>query len=67
VRTDWLEAHSPSQVVARQCAIARAVRYLGLYDVLELQFEALRQPDCPEFDVPEPLPPSVIRFRPRRC
>jgi hypothetical protein len=43
------------------------VRYLGLYDVLELQFEAVRQPDCPEFDVSEPLPPNVIGSRPRRC
>jgi hypothetical protein len=58
---------SPSQVVARQRAIARAVRYLSLYDLLELQFEGLRQPDCPEFDEPEPLPPNVIRFRPRYC
>ena len=67
MRTDWLEGHSPSQVVARQQAIARAVRYLALYDLVELQFEALRQPDCPEFDVPEALPPNVIRFRSRCC
>jgi hypothetical protein len=53
-------------VVAQQPSIAHAVRCLPLYDLLELQLELLRQPDWPEFDEPGPLPPNVIRFRPRR-
>ena len=54
------------QVVARQPQIAYAVRCLPLYDQLELTLELLRQTDWPEFDDPEPLPPNVVRFRPRR-
>ncbi len=54
------------EVVARQPPIAHAVRCLPLYDQLELTLELLRQADWPEFDDPEPLPPNVVRFRPRR-
>ena len=53
-------------VLAEQPLIAHAVRCLPLCDVLELQLELLRQPDWPDFEQPEPLPPNVIRFRPRR-
>jgi hypothetical protein len=53
------------QVVVHQPAIARAVRSLSLFDLLKLQLELLRQLDWPEFDELEPLPPNVIRFRPR--
>ena len=53
-------------VLADQPLIAHAVRCLPLCDVLELQLELLRQPDWPDFEQPEPLPPNVIRFRLRR-
>ena len=53
-------------VLADQPLIAHAVRCLPLCDVLELQLELLRQPDWPDFEQREPLPPNVIRFRPRR-
>ena len=53
-------------VLAEQPAIAHAVRCLSLFDVLELQLQLLAQPDWPEFDDAEELPPNVIRFRPRR-
>jgi hypothetical protein len=63
----WQRLRDMQTVVAQQPSIAHAVRCLPLYDLLELQLELLRQPDWPEFDEPEPLPPNVIRFRPRRC
>jgi hypothetical protein len=53
------------RVVAEQPAIAHAVRCLRLADQLKLTLELLRQEEWPEFDEPEPLPPNVIRFRPR--
>jgi hypothetical protein len=53
------------QVVVDQPVIAHAVYCLPLYDQLELMLELLGQHDWPEFDEPEPLPPNVIRFRPR--
>jgi len=53
-------------VVAHQPAIAHAVRWLPLYDQLELTLELLRQDDWPDFKPPDQLPPNVIRFRPRR-
>jgi hypothetical protein len=53
-------------VLADQPLIAHAIRCLPLYDILELQLELLRQADWPDFEQPQPLPPNVIRFRPRR-
>jgi hypothetical protein len=53
-------------VLAQQPHIAHAVRCLPLYDLLELQLELLCQSEWPEFNEPEPLPPNVIRFSPRR-
>jgi hypothetical protein len=61
----WARLRDMKQVVAHQPAAARAVRCLPLYDQLGLTFELLRQDDWPEFDEPEPLPPNVVRFRPR--
>jgi hypothetical protein len=61
----WGRVRDMQNVVARQPAIAHAVRCLSLFDVLELQLELLRQADWPEFEEPEPLPPNVIRFRAR--
>ena len=62
----WRRIRDMQCVVADQPAIAHAVRCLSLLDVLELQLQLLAQPDWPEFDEPEQLPPNVIRFRPRR-
>ncbi len=64
--TAWQRLRDIQAVVARQPPIACAVRRLPLYDQLELTLELLRQIDWPEFDDPEPLPPNVVRFRPRR-
>jgi hypothetical protein len=52
------------RVVVREPAIAYAVHCLPLYDQLELTLQLLQQDDWPEFD-DEPLPPNVVRFRPR--
>jgi hypothetical protein len=52
-------------VVERQPAIAYAVQRLPLFDQLELTVELLKQADWPDFEKPEPLPPNVVRFRPR--
>jgi len=60
-RAGWARLRDMRQVVVEQPAVAHAVRCLPLYDVLEL----VRQHDWPEFSEPEPLPPNVIRFRPR--
>lgn len=62
----WRRIRDMQTVVAEQPAIAHAVRCLPLLDVLELQLQLLAQPDWPEFEEPEELPPNVIRFRPRR-
>jgi hypothetical protein len=62
----WRRLRDMQFVVAEQPAIAHAVRCLSLLDVLELQLQLLAQPEWPEFDEPEQLPPNVIRFRPRR-
>jgi len=63
----WQRLRDMQDVVARQPNIAHAVRCLTLYDLLELQLALLHQTDWPEcdYDEPEPLPPNVIRFRPR--
>ncbi len=58
----WRRLRDMQNVVAEQPAIAHAVRCLSLLDVLELQLDLLRQPEWPEFENPEPLPPNVIRF-----
>jgi hypothetical protein len=52
-------------IVEHQPAIAHAVRCLPLYDQLKLTLELLRQREWPAFGEPEPLPPNVLRFRPR--
>ena len=54
------------EVVARQPPIAYAISRLPLHDRLELTLQLLHQADWPDFDDPEPLPPNVVRFRPRR-
>ena len=61
----WARLRDMQQVVVEQPTVAHAVRCLPLYDVLELTLELLQQDDWPEFREPEPLPPNVIRFRPR--
>jgi hypothetical protein len=52
-------------VVVHQPAVAYAVHCLPLYDQLELILELLHQEDWPDFAELEPLPPKVVRFRPR--
>lgn len=54
------------QAVDQDPALANAVHCLPLYDQLDLTLELLRQEEWPDFDEPEPLPPNVVRFRPRR-
>jgi hypothetical protein len=61
----WQRLRDMQNVLTQQPAIAHAVRCLSLFDLLELQLELLCQPDWPEVDEPEPLPPNVVRFRPR--
>jgi len=61
----WRRLKDMQHVLTEQPLIAHAVRCLPLCDVLELQLELLRQADWPESDDNEPLPPNVIRFRPR--
>jgi hypothetical protein len=41
------------------------VQCLPLFDQLELTVELLTQADWPDFEKPQPLPPNVVRFRPR--
>jgi hypothetical protein len=53
------------RVVAEQPTIAHAVRCLRLADQLELTLELLQQDEWPNFADSEPLPPNVVRFRPR--
>jgi hypothetical protein len=53
------------QRVVHEPAIAYAVHCLPLYDQLELTLELLRQDDWLQCDDAEPLPPNLIRFRPR--
>ena len=65
-RREYTAASDMQSVLADQPLIGHAVRCLSLCDVLELQLELLRQTDRPDFEHPEPLPPNVIRFRPRR-
>ena len=62
----WHRIRDIHHVLADQPAVAHAVRCLPLCDLLELQLELLRQPEWPEFEEPESLPPNVILFRPRR-
>jgi hypothetical protein len=50
------------RVVAEQPTIAHAVR---LADQPELTLELLWQEEWPDFADAEPLPPNVVRFRPR--
>jgi hypothetical protein len=61
----WARLKDMRQVVVEQPVVAYAVRCLPLYDVLELTLELLRQEARPELAEPEPLPPNVVRFRPR--
>ena len=61
----WRRLRDIRNVVAQQPTIAHAVRWLQVFDLLELQLELLHQSDWPEFEEPEQLPPNVIRFRPR--
>ena len=65
-RAAWARLRDMELVLARQPAVARAVRCLTLSDLLDLTLELLRQPDWPEFEELVDLPPNVIRFRPRR-
>jgi hypothetical protein len=51
--------------VQHQPAIAYVVRCLPLFEQLELTVELLKQAEWPDFEKPEPLPPNVVRFRPR--
>jgi hypothetical protein len=53
------------QVVVYQPAVAYAVSCLPLYDQLELTLELLQQDNWPDFAEPAPLPPNIVRFRPR--
>jgi hypothetical protein len=64
-RVAWARVKDIQQVVVEQPAIAHAVYCLPLRDQLELMLELLRQCDWTEFGEPEPLPPTVIPFRPR--
>jgi hypothetical protein len=57
--------HDMEAVLARQSAVARAVRCLPLLDQLEPTLELLRQSAWPEFGAAEGLPPNVVRFRAR--
>jgi hypothetical protein len=61
----WRRLRDMQQVVVHQPAIAHAVHCLPLYDQLELTLQLLQQDDWPQFDDSEPLPPNVLRFRPR--
>ena len=61
----WRRLRDMQDVVEHQPAIAYAVHCLTLFDQLELTLELLKQDDWPDFDTPEPLPPNVVRFRPR--
>jgi hypothetical protein len=61
----WRRLRDMEFVLARQPAVARAVRRLPLGDQLELTLELLRQSEWPQFDNCEELPPNVVRFRPR--
>jgi hypothetical protein len=61
----WRRLRDVQDVVERQPSIAYAVHCLTLFDQLELTLELLQQDDWPDSDTPEPLPPNVVRFRPR--
>ena len=61
----WRRLRDMHDVVEHQPAIAYAVRRLTFFDQLELTLELLKQNDWPDFETPEPLPPNVVRFRPR--
>jgi hypothetical protein len=61
----WQRLRDMEVVLARQPAVARAVRCLPLLDQLELTLELLSQSEWPQFDNCEELPPNVVRFRPR--
>ena len=61
----WRRVRDMQQVVVQQPAIAHALRCLPLYDQLELTLQLLQQDEWPQLDHPEPLPPNVVRFRPR--
>ena len=61
----WRRLRDVQDVVKHQSAVAHAVHCLTLFDQLELTLELLKQVDWPDFDAPEPLPPNVVRFRPR--
>ena len=61
----WRRLRDMQEVVAHQPAIAHAVHCLPLYDQLERKLELLKQDAWPDFETSEPLPPNVVRFRPR--
>lgn len=60
----WGRLRDMELVLAREPAVAQAVRCLTLSDQLDLTLELLRQPDWPEFEEHVDLPPNVVRFRP---
>ena len=61
----WRRLRDMHDVVEHQPAIGYAVHCLTLFDQLELTLELLKQDDWPDFDTLGPLPPNVVRFRPR--
>ena len=61
----WQRVHDMESVLARQPAVARAVRCLPLLDQLELTLDLLRQPAWPEIGAVDELLPNVVRFRRR--
>jgi hypothetical protein len=66
-RLAWQRLRYMQQVVAQQPRVAYAMQWLPIYDQLELTLELLAQTDWPDLDQPEPLPPNVVRFRPRQA
>lgn len=61
----WRRLRDMHDGMERQPAIAYAVHRLTLFDQLELTLKLLMQDEWPDFGTPEPLPPNVVRFRPR--
>ena len=59
----WRRPRDMQNVVAQQPAIAHAVHCLPLNYQLELTLELLKQDAWPDFEISEPLPPNVVRFR----
>jgi hypothetical protein len=63
----WQLLFRMQEVLAEQPAVARAVRRLSLHDQLSLTLQLLRTVDWPATPTAEPLPPNVVRFRPREA